>query len=510
MASRMQAPDTPGSPQLAPVTRERVRPTGEIPRADGLPLGAGDRRIHVDRARQPLAAPWRGQGAQRLIGLGLFSGDLIVATGLLFLLPFVRFEPPQNPFVGAVLIAAIALGTFVAGGYRFDALRRSVRLVPVGALVCMAGAWVVLKFMATKAGQGALTPPGAIGLLGFAAFLTAWLLVSRGLVARALRRMEGEAKLLFIGAPSAGARLMGRLREQGLANPVIVFDPEGGASADPERAAHPIAALPQHLTGAVRAIVLAHPAEALARGTLDELVHCRVRNVPVLSPAQLIEETLARVPVLADDPTWFLHDAQLYGGRSVVYAGVKRIIDILGALVGLVLASPVLLVAGIAIKLSSRGPIIYRQVRTGQWGRDLTMLKLRTMGVDAEREGIRWAERNDPRATSVGRWLRRTHVDELPQLWNVLRGNMSLVGPRPERPELNEELRTLIPYYDMRHLVKPGITGWAQVRHAYGASVDDAIAKLEHDIYYVKHASLAFDLRIVWLTAGRVLGLRGR
>src|SRR5690606_11366930 len=117
---------------------------------------------------------------------------------------------------------------------------------------------------------------------------------------------------------------------------------------------------------------------------------------------------------------------------------------------------------------------------------------------------------SDPRVTPVGRLLRRTHVDELPQLWNVLKGDMSLVGPRPERPELNERLRAMIPYYDMRHLLKPGITGWAQVRYPYGASVEDAIAKLEHDIYYVKHASLAFDVHILWLTIGRVLGLRGR
>jgi lipopolysaccharide/colanic/teichoic acid biosynthesis glycosyltransferase len=175
----------------------------------------------------------------------------------------------------------------------------------------------------------------------------------------------------------------------------------------------------------------------------------------------------------------------------------------------LVLMAPLILVAALAIKLDSRGPVLYAQDRVGAQGRPFRMLKLRTMRVDAEPSGARWATKDDPRVTRVGRLLRRFRVDELPQLLNVLRGDMGVIGPRPERPEFVAELRQRIPYYDLRTLVPPGITGWAQICYPYAASLEEAREKLHYDLYYVKHLSVRLDLTILFHTAKVVLFGRG-
>jgi len=167
-----------------------------------------------------------------------------------------------------------------------------------------------------------------------------------------------------------------------------------------------------------------------------------------------------------------------------------------------------MLIAAIAIKLDTRGPVFYSQTRTGLSGVTFRLYKFRTMVKDAEKSGPRWTKKDDPRITRVGRFLRSTRIDELPQLWNVLLGEMSFIGPRPERPDFNAELEAAIPYYDLRHLVKPGITGWAQVLYPYGASVEDAREKLQYDLYYIKNYSVMLDLVILIRTL-RAVG-RGR
>jgi exopolysaccharide biosynthesis polyprenyl glycosylphosphotransferase len=180
------------------------------------------------------------------------------------------------------------------------------------------------------------------------------------------------------------------------------------------------------------------------------------------------------------------------------------------ALIGTVLALPVMLVAAIAVRLTSRGPVLFRQTRVGLDGEVFTLYKFRSMYVDAEaRTGAVWATKNDPRVTWIGRWLRMLRIDELPQLWNVLRGEMSLVGPRPERPEFVKVLAEKIPYYRQRHCVKPGITGWAQINHKYGDTIEDTVTKLEYDLYYIKHLSVALDVYIIFHTLKTMLRLRG-
>ncbi len=188
----------------------------------------------------------------------------------------------------------------------------------------------------------------------------------------------------------------------------------------------------------------------------------------------------------------------------------RRSLDLIGGSLLLLVAAPVMALVAAAVKVDSRGPVLYSQARVGLGGEVFRLRKFRSMSTDAESDGVpRWAQSDDPRVTRVGRILRRWRLDELPQLFDVLIGRMSLVGPRPERPEFVAELRTQLPAYDMRHTVKPGLTGWAQVRYTYAASVDEAAHKLEYDAYYVAHRSVLFDLKILADTAPAVLFGRG-
>jgi exopolysaccharide biosynthesis polyprenyl glycosylphosphotransferase len=189
---------------------------------------------------------------------------------------------------------------------------------------------------------------------------------------------------------------------------------------------------------------------------------------------------------------------------------VKRVLDVVLAVVGLIVLLPVLALVALAVKCSSRGPVLYRQERVGQNGRVFLVQKFRSMQEDAERNtGAVWAQPHDSRVTTVGRILRRTRLDELPQLWNVLCGHMSFVGPRPERPEFVSALTRDIAYYGQRHTIKPGLTGWAQVRYTYGASVEDAMEKLQYDLFYIKNRNIALDLFIIAKTIKTVLMGKG-
>jgi len=224
---------------------------------------------------------------------------------------------------------------------------------------------------------------------------------------------------------------------------------------------------------------------------------CRVTDQPTF-----VEKLLGEVPAGNIDAQWFLMaDVQATSGHGAV----KRIVDVLAAAVGLVLSLPLWFLVAIGIRLDSPGPVFFKQRRVGLHGRPLTIYKFRTMRVDAERDGARWADKNDARATKFGRFLRLSRLDELPQLWNILRGEMSLVGPRPERPEFVDELSRVIPHYRQRHLVKPGLTGWAQIHYGYGATIDDARRKLCFDLYYLKHRSVDLDFAIIIRTIGTFL-----
>jgi len=246
------------------------------------------------------------------------------------------------------------------------------------------------------------------------------------------------------------------------------------------------------------------------RGALPtrELVTLRVRGVRVEDASTALAGLTGRVSLRAVKPSWFVFSEGFQ--RSKWNDSLKRIGDLFFGLIGLVLSSPLMVAVAVAVRLDSEGPVIYQQTRVGRMGKCFEVLKFRSMRMDAEKQnGAQWATKNDPRVTRLGRILRKYRLDELPQFFNVIRGDMSFVGPRPERPCFVEDLKQKIPYYDERHSVRPGLTGWAQVQYTYGASVEDAFNKLEYDLFYLKNVSLTFDLLIILQTVRLVLAGRG-
>ncbi|OGO10138.1 MAG: hypothetical protein A2Y93_07100 [Chloroflexi bacterium RBG_13_68_17] len=240
------------------------------------------------------------------------------------------------------------------------------------------------------------------------------------------------------------------------------------------------------------------------------LLDAQQRGVEITRMPVAYEELLGRVPIRILESDWLLRSFVDEVRVSSLYLLSKRLLDIGGALVGLLILALVYPWVSLAILLESGRPVLFRQARLGQGGRPYAVYKFRTMRQDAEADGqAHWALEGDPRATRVGRILRRVHLDEFPQFWNVLIGEMSIVGPRPERPEMVAELEKQIPFYRARLLAKPGIGGWAQVNYGKGASVEGSAEKLEYDLYYIKHRSLAVDLWIILRTVSSVVGFKG-
>jgi exopolysaccharide biosynthesis polyprenyl glycosylphosphotransferase len=239
----------------------------------------------------------------------------------------------------------------------------------------------------------------------------------------------------------------------------------------------------------------------------EDLMELKLRGVRVVSGSEYYEQLTGRVYLKGLRESYLIFGQGFRTGSLAEFT--RRALDVSGALVGLALASPVLLLAAIAIKLDSRGRVFFRQERVGRHGRTFPIVKLRTMFENAERSGPRFACEKDDRITRVGGFLRKTRLDEVPQLWNVLAGHMSLVGPRPERPEFVQQLRDQIPLFGLRTGVKPGVTGWAQIRDGYANSLEDFQDKLAHDLYYMKTRSLGMDLLILWLTVKTMFRMDG-
>ncbi|GAB4529638.1 MAG: hypothetical protein Tsb0014_11720 [Pleurocapsa sp.] len=248
----------------------------------------------------------------------------------------------------------------------------------------------------------------------------------------------------------------------------------------------------------------------LSETMVRELMDMRLRGVYVYSLADFCEQFWQKIPPAYIQDDWFAFTSGFSILHNRINVKLKQIIDLVAAAVLLVVTFPLTLLIAIAIKLDSPGPIFYSQVRTGLNGRKFRVHKFRSMYQNAEQKGIQWAQEKDPRITRVGYLLRLTRLDEFPQLWNVLKGEMSLIGPRPERPEFDIQLREEIPYYDVRYLVKPGITGWAQVCYPYGASVEDAYQKVAYDLYYIKNYSVLLDAAIAIKTIRVMLFGKGR
>ncbi|MEH2214775.1 sugar transferase [Nostoc sp.] len=247
-----------------------------------------------------------------------------------------------------------------------------------------------------------------------------------------------------------------------------------------------------------------------SKSQAQQLMQMRLRGIPVYTLPDVYETFWYKLPSSLLQDKWLAFSDGFNLMPGYFSMKLKRGIDLILILFLLVLVAPLLLLVALLVRLDSPGPVLYSQQRSGLHGKPFRVYKFRSMYQDAEKLGAQWASQRDPRITRVGYWLRLLRIDELPQIWNVLRGEMSLIGPRPERPEFDVKLKEAIPYYEVRYLVKPGITGWAQVMYPYGASIEDAYEKLSYDLYYIKNYSIWLDLAIAFKTIRVVLLGKGR
>ncbi len=244
-------------------------------------------------------------------------------------------------------------------------------------------------------------------------------------------------------------------------------------------------------------------------GLIQDVLDAKMKGIEIYDMASLYEDLTGKLPVKHLKNSWFIA-ASFHGTRKNIYTvRIKRLIDIGLSVTGLILSAPIIIITSIAIKLDSKGPVLLRQKRVGYDGNVYELLKFRSMDVEAEKDGASWARDADPRVTKTGKIIRNARIDEIPQMWNVLKGEMSFIGPRPERPEFVRTLQDEIPYYYLKHSVKPGITGWAQVNYKYGASKEDALEKLQYELFYIKNLSPVLDTHILLKTIRIVLFGKG-
>jgi sugar transferase (PEP-CTERM system associated) len=260
-----------------------------------------------------------------------------------------------------------------------------------------------------------------------------------------------------------------------------------------------------HLHGVTRVVVAT--LDFRGKVSMDSLLACKTSGIRVQEGAGYYEELTGKIMIEGLRKSWLIFSDGFMVSRAVLFA--KRLLDLTAASIGLILAAPIMLLVALAVRLDSPGPVLFRQERLGRGSKPFTLWKFRSMRTDAEKDGAAWAVEGDPRVTRVGRFIRQTRLDELPQLWNVLVGDMSLVGPRPEREMFVRQLIEVCPWYEQRLVVRPGLTGWAQIKAPYASSFEESIEKLQFDLYYIKNLSIFLDISILLSTARIVLLGRG-
>ncbi len=412
--------------------------------------------------------------------------------------PITTRLPQLLSFAFALQVALIAVGAYGVASLlslRFAAARLAVALL-IG-VSCLS----ILFF---------LIPPLALwrSNLAYATLIAAVLLVIvRGVVGRLVGGDLLKRRILVLGAGAQANRIRDLAQQPG-ANVIVAgfIAMRDGETVVPD--AIPRGAIPNlaaHvLDHQVAEVVLALEERRNAL-PLQDLLRVRTTGVAVTNISSFLERETGRIDLRSVNPSWLIFSDGFASGRMVSSA-FKRAFDVIASLVLLAFTLPIILLTAVAIRLESKGPAFYRQRRVGLYNQGFDILKLRSMRQDAEVPGHAvWAEKDDPRITRIGRIIRKIRIDELPQAWSVLKGEMSFVGPRPERPQFVAQLEQQLPYYAERHMVKPGITGWAQINYPYGASIEDARHKLEYDLYYAKNYSPFLDLLILLQTLRVIL-----
>ncbi len=419
-----------------------------------------------------------------------------VVISVLVVMLFVHERTPGERLAAALALSCIWFASLNAG----FAVSKTT-LAALGARIGVLRG--ILLAIVLTAALRVWIPVAAIGTLATIAlalvvmvFVAGWELVARHLIP--------PQRILLVGPSETCVGLIREFRRTGNADFAVagIVDDDCGEDGPGSLVLGPISELPRIVAETQPDLI------ALAPGcnrpeAFEQLLDAAASGFKVLELAQLYEHVFGRVPVRDLTRAWFMGVLHLY--RRPYSTLAKRITDIAGAFLLLLLSAPFSPLLVIAIWRNGR-PVLLRQNRVGEHGEIFTMYKLRTMRVDAEASGVAvWASKNDPRVTEAGRLMRRLRLDELPQVWNIIRGDMSLVGPRPERPEFIDELLEAVPFWDRRHLVKPGITGWAQVNRGYTADSEGSLEKLSYDLWYIRHRSLTVDLTICVRTLGAVL-----
>ena len=411
-----------------------------------------------------------------------------------------------SAFEFAVVTTAVGtmFGLFRSGERKTLAVvfGRTLLAVVVGVIIC----YVTFGQAPQGSGPRAVLPYAAL-------FTLSAVVLVRPFVMAVLASGVGSRRTLIIGTGPDAMAVEELIEKHGPRGAVVVgFYPAGGQSdAGVAGSAGRAPTFPADLRlqsiverFGVNEVIVATREQRGGALPMDDLLECRVSGVPVCDLSAFYERMRGEVPVDSLKASWLIYGEGFV--QSPLRQFTKRAFDVVAATTLLILALPVLVLAILAVLLESGMPVLFVQERVGRGGRIFKVLKLRSMYQDAERDGVaRWAEPGDSRVTRVGRVLRKMRIDELPQLINVLNGDMSLVGPRPERPAFVDRLREQVRFYDLRHSVKPGITGWAQIRYCYGASVEDAQSKLQFDLFYVKNNSLILDVLILAETVRVVL-----
>lgn len=441
-------------------------------------------------------------------------GDMSLISSAYYLSHFVRtgaisFDQVQS-LPGIVLISSIYLSTFfLAELYDTEASFKSPKYI-FRFLAALSIAGVIV------AGLLYLAPPlrpDARGILFINTALVGILTYSWRLLFRSAFRdsFERQKKILVVGATPSGKALYDAIKRASVFK-VVGFIDDGPHEQDALNSPGVIGSSKdfaeivkkQKVDVVVIAIMRLKNQELL-----KDLTHCKMKGLEVYDMPGFYEELTGKVPVEHISDFWFINSPISGVKRSIYNKKIKRVLDIICSTLGLLAGLPAIIITSIAIKLESDGPILYRQTRVGIHGKTFHVFKFRSMKFNAEKNGAVWAKEKDDRVTKVGKIIRKFRIDETPQMWNVLKGEMSFLGPRPERPEFVEILKDKIPYFSLRFSIKPGITGWAQVNYPYGSSEKDALEKLQYDLFYIKNLSPLLDFHILFKTIKVVLFGRG-
>ena len=444
----------------------------------------------------------------RIISSGFASKLFLLLTdvaGLLLLFNLVHMVrmnsaiPIGNgPIWAIVLITVVTL--YIMDVYRTEMPITRARL-PLQTFLAVPVAAVLTSLFVYALGVNSFLSIFGRGVMPIAFFLfSLWAASFRWLLTYINQHYGDKLHWFLLMEPQMGVQLQEDLSSKS-GSPSTMLDAQAGDAV--------LASLPDDLNARKNGIIVSETLtldDALVRRISD----FRFRGMKVLSYSAFYERYWSRIPAAHLSNTWFLQASGF--DRIYDYVGLRlqRVIDVMLSLAGIVLLSPLLLLLVVLIRFESKGPAIYKQERVGLNGRVFTLYKFRSMVEDAEQNGPVWAQQNDPRVTRLGRFLRTSRLDELPQLLNILKGEMSLIGPRPERPEFVAELRERIPHYDFRHMLTPGLTGWAQVMYSYTNSVDEAARKLEYDLYYIKNHSIQLDFAILIKTVISVFRRMGQ